>query len=713
MSSRANTSTRFAERDSGDREIRQEFVAVTSMGIMVVSYLALMRGLSDIRQYRLPLLVFALLFTSFFVCYQRRSRNEFLVGGVYLLIPALSVFVLLRYAQLPYAAYAATLCAIAAFQISRPLGIGSLALNTLALALGRLELLTLLTSLGLLWGAATIEFASTSGRLTVLRWALNDQVRDSQGELNRTLEALTEATRRLQRTNAELRIARQDAEEARSTKEQFVANVSHELRTPLNLIIGFAEMMYLHPETYEGAVWGNDLESDVREIYRASRHLQELVNDVLDLSRIDAMRLPMFREMQQIEPIVLDVIETMLPLYRQRDIALSVKSDESIRDQLFFVDRTRIRQVLINVLGNALRYTDEGSVTVELSRTDEAAHVCVSDTGVGIPADKLSAIFEEFRQADPSPRGRGGAGLGLALSRRFVELHGGRMWADSVVGQGTSVRFEIPLPGSSPSAGSLRRAPDAALKAAHAGPVVVVDADPTIRDMLHRYLDDRRVIWAPTIDAAVSLIEPEHPAGIVVNQSPEAPISTWFAPPPRDLERYNVPLVQCSIPSPSWLRSAVGLHDCLTKPVSPDDLARALAIHCPRPGTVLVVDDDPGFVMLVERMLGVVAPAYTVIPTHSGLQALKMARSRKPDVVLLDLAMPEMDGFDLLRELRQDASLEKVPVIAVTASSYAEEALHQRGAHLFITQSRGVTAEALLSILRVTLDTARPDYVQE
>ncbi|MBC7234506.1 MAG: hypothetical protein H5T69_01600, partial [Chloroflexi bacterium] len=267
-----------------------------------------------------------------------------------------------------------------------------------------------ITGIGALAGQFVSQVDYWERALVLQQQESIERLRDHQGELNRTLKALDEAYVSLQRTNAELALARRQAEEARALKEHFVASVSHELRTPLNIIVGFAEMMYLSPEVYEGVVWTPALEGDIQEMYRASRHLRSLVDDILDLSRIDASRLPMYRELADIRVIVNDAAETMAPLFRQRGLFLKVKLPEDL--PLLFIDRTRIRQVLLNLLNNALRFTDKGGVHIQVEQGDRAVTVGVHDTGVGIPEDKLELIFEEFAQADPALHSRGRAGLG-------------------------------------------------------------------------------------------------------------------------------------------------------------------------------------------------------------------------------------------------------------------------------------------------------------
>lgn len=535
------------------------------------------------------------------------------------------------------------------------------------------------------------------------------QLRERQGELNRTLKALDEAYVSLKRSNDELQVARQEAVEARALKEQFVANVSHELRTPLNIIFGFAEMMYLSPESYAGVNWTPALQGDVQEVYRASRHLQSLVNDILDLSRIDASRLPMFREIEDIRTIIAVAAKTIAPLLQQRGLSYREACPEELPH--LFVDRTRIRQVMLNLLNNAVRFTDKGSITVAVEKAQDAVVVSVQDTGVGIPEEQLESIFEEFRQVDGGPRGRGGAGLGLALSRQFVKLHGGRMWAQSKPGVGSVFSFSLPLPGARPQTTPLRLIPDRRHADLSNAPLVVVDPDPSIADMLGRYLGDRTTLSARDLHEAALLVESEHPLSVIINVPPHVALEDWFEPLGGPIERYSVPVFRCSIPSPSWLRRSTGLDDCLTKPISREILGQALQKHCAQPNSVLVVDDDPGFVRLMTRMLEALGCVGEIRSAYNGSHALRLAREIVPDLVFLDLLMPEMDGFQVLRTLHRDPALCDIPVVAVTATSYAETVLRRRGSRFTLTQAAGLSTGTLTELLNGALRCVRPDYV--
>ena len=568
----------------------------------------------------------------------------------------------------------------------------------------------------LLWLAWVIEWLASHGLQVALDWAwsaqqrsnrLLDELRQRRGELNRTLVALTEATRRLDRTNRELVIARQQADEARALREQFVANVSHELRTPLNLIVGFAEMMYLAPDTYEGVIWTPDLVSDVGRMYRASRHLQDLVNDILDLSRIDAARLPMFRELSDVCDTIESAIATVQPLLEQKGLFCKLVCADDLPK--LFIDRVRIRQVMLNLLNNAIRFTDSGGITVTVKPIAESVVIAVQDTGLGIPSDQLEHIFKEFHQVEVGSRGRDGAGLGLAISRQFVELHGGRMWVESEMGVGSTFYLSLPLPGSvTPS--TLERIPTRSRVDRSKMPVIVVDPDPSIAEMLSRYLGDRPVLAARDKLEADAMIEREHPLALLINQTPEMPLECWLGSSGPASARYNVPVLRCSIPSPSWLQQSSGLDGCLTKPVSRDTIKQIVAQYCRASDQILIVDDDPGFVSLLSRMLQTLGRDST-LAAYSGEEALRIIREKRPRLVLLDLLMPGMGGLEVAQEVRSDRSLDGVAVVAVTATSYAEEVLARHGGYITITQEGGYSTGAVAEFLNHALDIFQPNYV--
>ncbi|MGI5916960.1 MAG: ATP-binding protein [Anaerolineae bacterium] len=575
-------------------------------------------------------------------------------------------------------------------------------------------------SLVILMGLIIVaQFVAYQSLYTLLDWSWNsqqratmllEQLRHHQGELNRTVQALTEATRRLQRTNRELALARQDADEARAHREQFVVNVSHELRTPLNLIVGFVEMMYLSPESYEGVVWTSDLSADIGRIYRAGKHLESLVNDILDLSRIDTARLPMFRELISLRTIIEQASETIAPLLERNALRYEMIYDEDIPKLL--LDSTRIRQVMLNLLNNAIRFTDEGSITVRARLREDHVEVEVQDTGVGIDPAQIPHIFEKFAQAHVGSNSRGGVGLGLAISKQFVELHGGSMWVESTRGKGSTFRFTLPLPGANlVRTLDLRAIPPRKVSPEDA-PVIVVDPDPSIADMLERYIDEHHMLPLRDVEELDALVESEHPRAIIHNQRPDAPAERWLETLGRTSSRYNVPILRCSVPSSGWLSDISGIDHCLIKPVSRETLRATLQGIGARINCLLIVDDDPGFVSLIERMVGTMDLVDQVRMAYSGDEALRICAEYKPDVILLDLLMPDPDGFAVIDTLRSQGQLDAMRVIAVTASNYGDEMLARKGMHFTLTQAKGLSINKVVDILHAVLNVVQPDYVR-
>ena len=316
--------------------------------------------------------------------------------------------------------------------------------------------------------SAALTFVAQVAQRTLLRslrrmnegfeYALeqSDRMRNQSAQLELALKSLGQTSFALARANEQLEIMVQFAEEARRSKQQFAANISHELRTPLNLIIGFSEVILYSPATYYADQLPPKLLADIHTIYRNAQHLLRLVNDILDLSQMDVNYMTIAREPTQVADIIQSALNDFDELIRARGLTLSVEVEPDLPE--LHADRTRIRQVLLNLFNNALRFTDRGGITVRArpeTTTDDGRQTTdhrpssvvfsVSDTGSGIAEADLQRIFEPFTQADSSPsRRHGGSGLGLTISKRFVELHGGQMWVESQLGKGRHVLLHHP-----------------------------------------------------------------------------------------------------------------------------------------------------------------------------------------------------------------------------------------------------------------------------
>ena len=699
------------------QEIRQELTSlvsiVSAIGGAIIAVALLPAIVFDAPAFLTAGALALLGLAAYLVCgsYPFAARALLLVG--YVACYAAALF-LQEQQYIPYLA----LVPVAAIAATDPwMGAGAALLHSgalFALASGHPAFLP---ALALIWAVAVVTWLPSRGLSTALAWAWNQQrhmsqimyeLRQSQGDLNRTLVALTEASRRLQHTNSALMSARQEAEDARAAKEQFVANVSHELRTPLNLITGFVEEMYLTPETYEGVSWTSDLMGDLGRVYRAARHLQDLINDILDLAQIDVASLPMFREMLDLRSVLQEAASTVQPLFDQRRLGLELDLPEE--PVILYADRTRIRQVMLNLLSNALRFTESGGARITLETSDQEATIHVADTGIGIPKDQLERIFEEFTQVITGHRSRGGAGLGLAISRRFVALHGGRMWAESEPAVGSTFSFSLPFPYAASHASNLQRTPDRRRVDHSHAPVVVLDPDPSVANMVERYLGDHPAIPAADVAEAEALIDETRPTAIIVNLPPEAPDAQWLGSLGEACSRYGVPVLRCSIPSASWLQHSSSFELCLSKPVSRDQVRKAVECHLPSPGTVLVVDDDPSFVSLVTRIITSLPQVQSVLAAYTGPEALRVAKEAHPDLVLLDLRLPEIDGFAVAEELLAEDGYGQPTIVAISATNYAETLHSQRAAQLTLTQTTGLSPGVMLQLLASMVEIVHPVY---
>jgi CheY-like chemotaxis protein len=492
--------------------------------------------------------------------------------------------------------------------------------------------------------------------------------------------------------------------------EQFADKISHELRTPLNLILGFSEMMHVTPDVYGDTEWSPTLRRDVHQIYRSSRQLLDLINDVLDLSRIEAVPMPIQRERSDLGEVIREAVETGVDLLRAKDLDLRLQLPPEL--PILNLDRTRIRQVLLNLLSNAARFTERGHIAVSAKTDEQEVVISVADTGVGIPARELPSIFEEFHQMDMTLRRRHeGAGLGLAISKRFVELHGGRIWITSEVGEGSTVSFTLPLAEAEFPVGRLRNGqPLEPPRNPYQPSVLLVDRDPAVAAFLARHLQGYQVLQVEEVDhtGTRTLLEDWHPRAVIFNLPPGT--EDWEAGRREALRTATtVPAILCSLPSPRWQEQAASVQGWLTKPVYRDQLLKAIG-QVPGVREVLVVDDDRGFVQLVRRMLEAAEEGYSVRWAYEGEEALVRIRDRRPDLLLLDLIMPGMDGFRLLDELRGDEDLSSIPIVAVTATGYGEDAVGQRGGMIGVARGRGFETMEIVGCLRALLDVIEPEY---
>ena len=563
---------------------------------------------------------------------------------------------------------------------------------------------------------AFASWLSARNLYTALEWSRNsrieaqrkaEQARDRQAELQRTLKALDEASYRIRRMNYQLALLRDQAEEARRLKSQFAANISHELRTPLNLIVGFTELMFQSPEYY-GAKLPSSYLRDLGIVYRNARHLQDLVDDVLDLSRIEAARMGLLLEKTDPAELIREVVDTARSLVESRGLALHLQIPEEL--PRLWIDPVRVRQVLFNLLNNAARFTEEGSVTVRAEVADGSLLVSVEDTGVGIAPQDIPKVFEEFRQLDGSTRRRhDGAGLGLAISKHFVQLHGGRIWVESEPGKGSKFSFTLPLRRDDMEIEQLSAQSSAplpsVLEVERDRVLLAVTSSPAAAALLNRYVEGYRTIVAQDLDQAREWIGNLIPQGVVVD-------TASGCRDPEELRRLaeewglqQVPLIACPLPGEELLRQRMAVDAYLVKPVTRRNLLDTLRQFGEDVETILVIDDDRDFVQLIGRMLDTPLRPYRVLKAYSGYEGLQVMRYRRPDLVLLDLMLPDVDGLEVLQQMRADPLLRDTPVVVVSARGEMEDVGELSGV-VMVTKGGGFQPGELVRWMRAILDSS-------
>ncbi len=577
-------------------------------------------------------------------------------------------------------------------------GVGSLVLLRLTLPPGAWEipaLMTALTGLSAWLILRPLHFVlDWSWRRFADAIVLAEEVQEQRGKLNRTMKALDLTNRLLQRTNHELALARQEAEEARRLKEEFCANISHELRTPLNIILGFAEIMHSSSEVYGELDWPGELRRDVAEIHRNAGYISSLVDDILDLARVEAMRMPVRREDTDLAELIAEAAQIARQLLGSKPVALSLEVPPLLPP--LPLDRTRIRQVLLNLLANAARHTEHGTITVSAALREAEVVVTVADTGVGIPEEQLESIFDEFRQVDAWSRsGQGGKGLGLSIAKRFVQLHGGSIWAESEVGRGSRFHFSLPLARKDFS--RLGQATPAPLPPDPYLPcLILVDDDEAAATYLRRHLDGYQVVRASDTDDLADLEDKWHPQAVIVNS----------ASPERGPTSSEVPVITCSLPRSPRMEPFDGF---LTKPVTGEALLDRIGSLAPE-GEIFVVDDDRGFVQYVARLLQTSGKPYRARWAYNGADALRKMRSSPPDLVLLDMMMPDLTGREVAEAIRQDPELTDIPIVAVTGVGAYEPSPAAWGTAFTLCKRQGLAEGELLGLIGGTLQSVKPSY---
>jgi signal transduction histidine kinase/CheY-like chemotaxis protein len=497
---------------------------------------------------------------------------------------------------------------------------------------------------------------------------------DELGELATTFNQMTEAIARdieEQKKQAEaLRAAREAADEANTAKSEFLANMSHELRTPMNAIIGYSEMLMEEAEDLEQ----DDFIPDLKKIHGAGKHLLALINSVLDLSKIEAGKMELYLETFAVSDMIDDVAATIDSLVKKNSNTLKIERADDLGTMR--ADLTKLRQALFNLISNAAKFTENGTITIRTTREraegTEWISFAVADTGIGIAADKLARVFEEFTQADASTtRKYGGTGLGLAITKRFCKMMGGDVTVESELGSGTTFTIRLPAVVEEEEAPAEREAE------VHPGQcVLVIDDDKTARDLMVRSLskDGFEVVVAAGGDEGIEAARKWRPAAITLDvMMPGKDGWAVLRELKADPELNDIPVIMVSMIEDRNLGYTLGAADYLTKPVDRGELTRLLKRYrCDDPPChVLLVEDDDETREMMRRTLE--KDGWRVTEAENGQVAQERLAEATPRLILLDLMMPVMDGFQFLVEMRKVEAWRDIPVVVVTAKDLTEE----------------------------------------
>ena len=490
------------------------------------------------------------------------------------------------------------------------------------------------------------------------------------------------AERRLRELNEKLEVARDEAIEASRAKSAFLANMSHELRTPLNAIIGYSEIAIDELRSLVGKSGGAELVqlcADVGKIHVGGTHLLGIISDILDLSKIEAGRMELHVETFTVQSMIDDVAATAQRLVAQNGNAFVVRAAGELGEMT--ADLTKVRQILFNLLSNAAKFTEQGTVTLEVKRGpgagDGTVEFVVIDSGIGMTPDQRDHLFQSFYQGDSSStRKYGGTGLGLAISRRFIQMMGGEVTVQTALGTGSTFRVRLPARVSGQALPPEIEVP-APLPAEEVAPqaMLVIDDDPNVYDMMERILsrEGLDVYGAATGKEGLALARRLKPVVIALDiMMPGMDGWAVLQAIRADPELMGTRVVIVSMLDEKPLGMALGADDYLTKPLRREQLLACIQRLVPvRDGYILLVEDDAALRELLQRTL--IEEGWSVRVAETGTAALELIEKSRPGLILMDLKIPEMDGFEVIERIRGRPEFQQVPITVITAVDLGRE----------------------------------------
>ena len=551
-----------------------------------------------------------------------------------------------------------------------------------------------------------------SQRVTVVN---RDEISSLATGLNTMLDQLERYQTERQQTAIDLETAKEAAEAANRSKSAFLANMSHELRTPLNAIIGYSEMLQEEATDLEQ----DGLVPDLQRINSAGQHLLGLINDILDLSKIEAGKMDLYLETFDLNSLIQEIVSLVRPLVQRNNNTLHIHY--SALSGSMHADLIKVRQILLNLLSNAAKFTEKGEIglKVELIAVRQREHpqappthfrFTVTDTGIGMTPEQVASLFQAFTQADASTtRKYGGTGLGLAISQRFCGLMGGQISVESQIGQGSTFTVVLPImvdnsPQPEPQAiAALAPTPNTAKT------ILLIDDDPATQNLIVRLLSKEgfRVESALLGEEGLKMARNLRPTAIILDVSmPDIDGWTVLSRLKTDPELQDIPVIMVTMVDDKTTGFALGATDYLTKPLDRQRLVALLERYRKddRRGSILLAEGDPSSRRRMHRILN--QEGWKVLEAENGRKALKYLSWTRPDLILLDLILPEIDGFEVIKALQEHLEWRTIPVVVITSKILTPQD-HQQlyGCVEKIVQKGSYGQEELLQAVRYWVST--------